>query len=330
MFRVEARAKSLYLNSYTREMRDSSLKKGTPLRAGFPKLARDKVAMALSRAIEEKLSSPPNFGKLFGIGLFLGVVAFLMQTSPVDLAGMRNAPVRLRLIDASGPSAPQPVYEPEAGMSATELMQRWEPMIADAAQHFKIPAAWIRNVMRSESGGRTFLNGQPIASNKGALGLMQVEPRTYAEMAEQYRLGEDPFDPKDNIFAGAAYLRWLHGKYGFPAMFAAYNTGPGHLDDHIHHGAPLPAETRAYVAGITRALDKGGEWLARNDKLVLTAPNGHKLTLDPARVRSVRAPLPGEYAPGVASVVDLGRVRQGVKESPETILAALPSRRHGA
>ena len=44
----------------------------------------------------------------------------------------------------------------------------------------------------------------------------------------------------------------------------------------------------------------------------------------------VRAPLPGEYAPGVASVVDLGRVRQGVKESPETILAALPSRRRRA
>jgi hypothetical protein len=238
--------------------------------------------------------------------------------------------VRLRLIDASEPSAPQPVYNPEAGMSASELMQRWEPAIADAARRFKIPAAWIRNVMRSESGGRTFLNGQPITSNKGALGLMQVEPGTYTEMAEQYRLGDDPFDPKDNIYAGAAYLRWLHGKYGFPAMFAAYNTGPGHLEDHIHHGAPLPAETRAYVASITRALGKGGEWLARNDKLVLTTPNGHKLTLDPARVRSVRAPLPGEYAPGVASVVDLGRVRQGVKESPETILAALPSRRRRA
>ena len=285
--------------------------------------------MALSRAVEEKLSSPPNFGKLFGLSLFLGVVAFLMQTSPVGIATLRMPSVHLRIIDASGPP-PAPVYNPEAGMSAADLMRRWEPIIADAAKRFKIPAAWIRNVMRSESGGRTWLNGQPIASNKGALGLMQVEPRTYAEMREQYRLGEDPFDPKDNIYAGAAYLRWLHGKYGFPAMFAAYNTGPGHLEDHIHHGAPLPAETRAYVASITRALGKGGEWLTRNDKLVLTAPNGHKLTLDPSKVRSVRAALPGEYAPGVASVVDLGRVRQGVKESPETILAALPSRRRGA
>jgi hypothetical protein len=282
--------------------------------------------MALSRALAGKLSFPPNFGKLFTLTALLGM-AFLMQTSPAGIATLGR--VELRIIDAAEPPPP-PVYNPEAGMSARELMQRWEPMIADAAKRFKIPAAWIRNVMRSESGGRTFLNGQPIASNKGALGLMQVEPGTYAEMAEQYRLGEDPFDPKDNIYAGAAYLRWLHGKYGFPAMFAAYNTGPGHLEDHLHHGAPLPAETRAYVASITRALGKGGDWLSRHDKLVLTAPNGHKLTLDPMKVRSVRAPLPGEYAAGVASVVDLGRVRQGVKERPETILAALPSRRRGA
>jgi hypothetical protein len=203
-------------------------------------------------------------------------------------------------------------------------------MIADAAKRFKIPAAWIRNVMRSESGGRTILNGQPIASNKGALGLMQVEPGTYAEMAEQYRLGDDPFNPKDNIYAGAAYLRWLHGKYGFPAMFAAYNTGPGHLEDHIHHGAPLPAETRAYVAGITRALHKGEVWLSRNNKLILTAPNGHKVTVDPVRVRSVRAALPGEYGSGVSAVLDLGKTRQGVKESPEFVLAVLPGRRRGA
>ena len=284
----------------------------------------------LNHASRQKSFDSDSFLLWCLLVVVLGVAAFLIQTSPVDIAGRTVPSVRLRLIDASGPSAQQPIYNPEAGMSASELMQRWEPAIAAAARRFKIPAAWIRNVMRSESGGRTFLNGQPIASNKGALGLMQVEPGTYTEMAAQYRLGGDPFDPKDNIYAGAAYLRWLHGKYGFPAMFAAYNTGPGHLEDHIHHGAPLPAETRAYVASIIRALGKGGEWLARNDKLILTAPNGQKLTLDPAKVRSVRAALPGEYAPGVASVVDLGRVRQGVKESPEIILAALPSRRRGA
>jgi hypothetical protein len=281
--------------------------------------------MAPSRAIDEKLSSPLNVRKMLAAVLLLGT-AIVLQTNPVGHANL-HIPSMVRLIDASRPAA----VDPEAGMSASQLMQRWEPMIADAAKRFKIPAAWIRNVMRSESGGRTILNGQPITSNKGALGLMQVEPETYAEMAAQYRLGEDPFNPKDNIYAGAAYLRWLHGKYGFPAMFAAYNAGPGNLEHHLHHGAPLPAETRAYVAGITRALSKGEAWMTRgSNKLTLTAPNGNKVTVDPAKVQSVRAALPGEYAPGVSAVLDLGKVHQGVKESPEFVLAVLPGPRQGA
>jgi Transglycosylase SLT domain len=287
--------------------------------------------MAQSRAVAERLSAPPNFKALLVTSLALAGIAFLLQNRPAEMAALRlAAPVEIQIIDATGPSAPQPVFDPDAGMSGRELIERWDPLITDAAKRFKIPAAWIRDVMRSESGGRTFLNGQPIASSRGALGLMQVEPGTYAEMAAQYRLGDDPFNPQDNIYAGAAYLRWLHGKYGFPAMFAAYNDGPGHLEDHLHYGAPLPAETRAYVAGITRALGQGAEWLTRTSKLTLTAPNGNKIVLDPAKIRSVRSALPGEYAPGVAAVIDLGATRQGVQESPAVIAAALSPSHHGA
>jgi hypothetical protein len=277
--------------------------------------------MTPSRVLEEKITAPLNFGKLLATGLLLGAAAFLLQNRPAEMAALRGAaPVRVTIIDAA---APPPVFNPEDGMSPAELMQRWEPAIADAAKRFQIPAAWIRNVMRSESGGRTILNGQPITSDKGALGLMQVEPGTYTEMAAQYRLGRDPFDPQDNIYAGAAYLRWLQGKYGFPAMFAAYNAGPGHLEDHLYHGQPLPQETRQYVAGITRALGQGADWLTSHDKLTVTAPNGNKIALDRSEIRSVRAALPGEYAPGVAAVIDMGRIHQGVQESPAVILAAI-------
>jgi hypothetical protein len=275
--------------------------------------------MTPSRVFEEKISAPLNFGKLLGTGLMLGAVAFLLQNHPAEIATLRPAPAHVTIIDAAAP----PVFNPEDGMSRAELMQRWEPTITDAAKRFKIPAAWIRNVMRSESGGRTILNGQPITSDKGARGLMQVEPGTYTEMAAQYRLGADPFDPRDNIYAGAAYLHWLHGKYGFPAMFAAYNAGPGNLEGHLHHGRPLPQETKLYVAGITRALGKGTGWLAGHDKLTVTAPNGNKIALDRSQIRSVRAALPGEYAPGVAAVIEMGKMHQGVQESPETILAAI-------
>ena len=84
-------------------------------------------------------------------------------------------------------------------------------MITEASQRFHVPKAWIRAVMRQESGGRTMLGeDQPIVSRAGAIGLMQVMPATYGEMAEQHKLGADPFDARDNIMAGAAYLRWLH------------------------------------------------------------------------------------------------------------------------
>jgi len=54
--------------------------------------------------------------------------------------------------------------------------------------------------------------------------------------------------------AGTAYLRWLHQKYGYPAMFAAYNAGPGRVEDHLAHGVSLPAETRAYIGSIAKTL----------------------------------------------------------------------------
>jgi len=116
--------------------------------------------------------------------------------------------------------------------------------IAEASRRFGIPAAWIRAVMRAESGGDA-----RAVSPKGAMGLMQIMPGTWAELRARHRLGRDPFDPRDNILAGAAYLRELHDRYGSPGFLAAYNAGPGRYEEHLA-GRPLPAETRAYVAAL--------------------------------------------------------------------------------
>ena len=96
-------------------------------------------------------------------------------------------------------------------MSPAQLLDRWDGIITEASQRFHVPKAWIRAVMRQESGGRTMLGeGAPMVSSAGAVGLMQLLPATYEEMAAQYKLGDNPFEPRDNIMAGAAYLRWLH------------------------------------------------------------------------------------------------------------------------
>jgi hypothetical protein len=122
--------------------------------------------------------------------------------------------------------------------------------IAEAAQRFGIPEHWIVAVLRAESAGNT-----RAVSSAGAQGLMQVMPATWDELRVRHRLGSDPFDPRDNILAGAAYLREMYDRYGtIPGMLAAYNAGPDRYDEHLASGRPLPAETRAYVDLLAPAL----------------------------------------------------------------------------
>lgn len=116
--------------------------------------------------------------------------------------------------------------------------------IEEAAQRFRIPAAWIGAVMRAESAGDV-----RAISSAGAMGLMQIMPDTWAELRVRHRLGRNPYDPRDNILAGAAYLREMHDRYGSPGFLAAYNAGPGRYEEYLA-GRPLPAETRAYVAAL--------------------------------------------------------------------------------
>jgi soluble lytic murein transglycosylase-like protein len=115
--------------------------------------------------------------------------------------------------------------------------------VTEAAQRFSIPESWIRAVMRVESFGDA-----RAVSQKGAIGLMQVMPKTYAELRVRHRLGANPCDPHDNILAGAAYLREMLNRYGAPGFLAAYNAGPARYDEHLINGRPLPGETQDYVA----------------------------------------------------------------------------------
>ncbi len=126
----------------------------------------------------------------------------------------------------------------------------WGPYVREAAERYDVPERWIREVMRVESGGRTEMNGRPITSGAGAMGLMQVMPATYDELRRRYSLGGDPYDPHNSILAGTAYIRELYDLYGSPGFLAAYNGGPGRLDDYLTRNRPLPEETRRYVAKI--------------------------------------------------------------------------------
>jgi hypothetical protein len=136
----------------------------------------------------------------------------------------------------AGP-APLPRTQPA---SRTPALQE---LVDEASRRFGVPASWIVEVMSVESRGRA-----NALSPKGAIGPMQVMPSTYADLAARHGLGSDPWNPRDNVLAGVAYLREMFDRYGATGMLAAYNAGPGRWDDYRLRARPLPAETLAYLS----------------------------------------------------------------------------------
>ncbi len=125
-------------------------------------------------------------------------------------------------------------------------IDRFAGCIAEASVRFAVPVSWIRAVMQVESSG-----DQRATSSRGAMGLMQLMPGSWAELSARYRLGLDPFDPRDNILAGTAYLKELHDRFGQAGFLAAYHAGPTRYEQHLVTGKPLPPKTTAYVAAVT-------------------------------------------------------------------------------
>jgi len=138
-----------------------------------------------------------------------------------------------------------------ANSQGGDPVARWHAEIAEASARFGVPVAWIERVMRAESGGMTMLDGRPITSRAGAMGLMQLMPATWAAIRATYGLGRNPHDPRDNILAGTAYLRAMYDRFGYPGLFGAYNAGPGRYAAYLATGRPLPGETRAYLATLS-------------------------------------------------------------------------------
>jgi hypothetical protein len=176
------------------------------------------------RASASSLTAASTMAALRSLGTMLCIVAIL--ASSMLLNGAAHAELGSATHRASGVS-----IDPFAAF------------VTEASKRFAVPEYWIRAVMRVESDGK-----QQARSQKGAMGLMQIMPKTWAELRARHGLGADPYDPRDNILAGAAYIRELHDRYGAPGFLAAYNAGPGRYERHLATGRPLPDETRAYAA----------------------------------------------------------------------------------
>lgn len=126
-------------------------------------------------------------------------------------------------------------------------LTQWHQPVTAAAAKYQVPAALALGVLGAESGGNA-----AAVSPKGATGLMQLMPDTAKG------LGVDPRDPQQNIDGGVRYLGQQLQRYGGNQVLAlaAYNWGPGNVDQWVQRGAKpeeLPAETRAYIQRVLSA-----------------------------------------------------------------------------
>ncbi|MGQ9556452.1 MAG: lytic transglycosylase domain-containing protein [Desulfurispora sp.] len=118
----------------------------------------------------------------------------------------------------------------------------WEELFQEAAARYDLDPALLKAVARAESS----FDPQAV-SPAGAAGLMQLMPATARALGVT-----DVFDPRQNILAGARYLRQLLDRFAgdLPLALAAYNAGPGAVER--HGGIPPYRETRQYVSRVLK------------------------------------------------------------------------------
>ncbi len=182
---------------------------------------------------------------------------FASSRRSVHAGRRRRAESMVAIVALLCSTTPSPTHSQARAVGAATDSSSAQNVVANAMQEasrrFHLPGSWLRAVMRAESHGDA-----KSVSDKGAIGLMQIMPQTYAELRARYGLGPDPFDPHDNILAGAAYLADMFARYGSPGFLAAYNAGPRRYEQHLLGGRQLPPETTDYVARLAPELGLAG------------------------------------------------------------------------
>ena len=204
------------------------------------------------RKIEGKMKKRRKFMGL-AAAVFLAMPGQTTSYLPIDvrLNKLNNAEITIVVQDTSNISQKEEYAEaPKKSNNISDYSKE----VTDAAKKFHLSESLIRKIILAESSGN-----HDSYSPKGAIGFMQLMPETADDM------NVNPYNPEQNIYGGAKYLRILITKYDgdLRKVLAAYNWGPSNVDSSIaNHGGEwlsyrektnqprkwiVPAETRNYI-----------------------------------------------------------------------------------
>jgi soluble lytic murein transglycosylase len=119
---------------------------------------------------------------------------------------------------------------------------KYDKLISNASEEFNLDSRLLKAMIKAES------DFDPRAiSRKGAMGLMQIMPENFKMLNI-----ENPFDPWQNIRAGAQYFKKLYKRFNgkLALSLAAYNAGPTAVDR--YKNIPPYQETEEYVRRVLR------------------------------------------------------------------------------
>ena len=184
-------------------------------------------------------------GRFWLLLLVLAGLLLAVRDAPADEPIARRLAALKVLVDPAGaqqviPDAPRAGGDACAGgskawwrMTAYGTRARIDTAVRDASLRYRVDPGLVRAVIREESNYDIH-----AVSHKGAMGLMQLMPRTAAELDVVCA-----FDPRENVLAGTRYLRRLRDRLGsWPRAVAAYHAGPSRVE-----ASRIPDQTRRYA-----------------------------------------------------------------------------------
>lgn len=135
-------------------------------------------------------------------------------------------------------SSPNKYFESSVGekFSISADPDQYDNLIMKASIQHDVDFSLLKSIIKVESNFDSH-----AVSQKGAKGLMQIMPDNF-----RFLNIRNPFDPEENIMAGALYFKLMLEKFNkIELALAAYNAGPNLVDK--YNGIPPISETRGYV-----------------------------------------------------------------------------------